>query len=114
MLNSDGTVNTTTARARAGTVVAFFATGVGPLLPRGIDGELAAGPGQTEAPIAVRINSREAEVLYAGPAPGLVNGAAQINVRIPDDLVGPGAIAELQVWGERSATALFWIAPREP
>jgi len=35
-------------------------------------------------PVKVFIDGMEGEVLYAGVAPGLVVGAIQINVRIPE------------------------------
>ena len=33
-----------------------------------------------------------AKVLYAGTAPGLVNGALQINVQLPKELIGGAAV----------------------
>ena len=34
-------------------------------------------------PVVARISGMEAEVLYAGAAPGLVAGAMQVNLKIP-------------------------------
>jgi uncharacterized protein (TIGR03437 family) len=40
------------------------------------------------APVSVRVGGMEAEVLYAGAAPGLVSGVLQINARLPANLAG--------------------------
>jgi hypothetical protein len=59
-------------------ILTLYATGCGQLtkesLPRCV------------LPVTVTINNQPAEVLYAGIAPGLIEGANQINVRIPDGL----------------------------
>jgi len=40
----------------------------------------------------VRVSNEDAEVLYAGAAPGLVDGVVQINVRLPRDISTGSAI----------------------
>jgi uncharacterized protein (TIGR03437 family) len=37
-------------------------------------------------PVSVAVNGEPATVLYAGIAPGLVQGANQINVQLPADI----------------------------
>ena len=84
ILNQDNTVNTAERRAKAGDIVQIFGSGGGQTEPGGEDGRLAAGSLPTfVAPVTAVIDGREAEALYAGPAPGLVEGVFQVNVRIP-------------------------------
>jgi uncharacterized protein (TIGR03437 family) len=85
-LNEDGSLNSPTTPARRGSIVLLFATGEG-----------AGG-----LPVALRIGAWEAELLFAGPAPGF-SGLFQINVRIPAGYAGVGIMpVELKV-GEFSA-----------
>jgi uncharacterized protein (TIGR03437 family) len=63
-------------------IVVLYATGCGALttddLPR------------CALPVSVTVNDEPAQVLYAGIAPGLVQGANQINIQLPDDIAtGP-------------------------
>jgi uncharacterized protein (TIGR03437 family) len=60
-------------------VLIMYATGCGALtnddLPRCV------------LPISVTVNDQPATVLYAGIAPGLVQGANQINIQLPDGII---------------------------
>jgi uncharacterized protein (TIGR03437 family) len=86
VLNADGTPNSPAHPAKRGSVVTFFGTGGGATNPPGVTGGL--WPKHPLAhliqPVTVQINSVDAEVLYAGSAPGMVSGIFQINVRVPD------------------------------
>jgi uncharacterized protein (TIGR03437 family) len=86
MLNEDGTVNSAGNAASKGSAVVFYATGEGETKPPGVDGKIATDvlPGPV-LPVFVWIGGREAEVLYAGAAPGMVAGLMQVNVRVPSD-----------------------------
>ncbi len=69
---------------RDGSVVSLLVTGEGAttrpeLYGRIVEGELP----RVLAPVRAWIGGVEAEVLYAGGAPGLVAGVAQVNLRIP-------------------------------
>jgi uncharacterized protein (TIGR03437 family) len=44
---------------------------------------MARQPATLAASVQVSVAGQNAEVLYAGAAPGIVNGAFQINLRIP-------------------------------
>lgn len=88
-LNQDGSLNTSGAPAARGSVVVFFGTGLGITNPPGVTGQPASGAGATALPVTVRIGNVPAEVLYAGPAPGLV-GVQQINVRVPESITIAG------------------------
>jgi uncharacterized protein (TIGR03437 family) len=91
ILNQDGTVNSVSAPARREQVVSLFATGAGVMDPPGADGAISQGTAQRPVlPVSVRIGGRDAEILYAGAAPGLIAGVLQVNCRIPADApVGP-------------------------
>lgn len=95
ILNEDSTPNSPQNGAMPGSWVSLFATGEGELAPALAAGAIAtAGSGARPVlPIRVAIGGREAEVAYAGPAPGLLVGLMQVNVRIPEDTPqGPAAV----------------------
>jgi uncharacterized protein (TIGR03437 family) len=84
ILNENGTLNSATNPAPKGSAIVFYATGEGLTNPPGVTGSLA--PAVAPKPVlqvAVKINGLDAELLYAGGAPGLVEGAMQVNVRVP-------------------------------
>ena len=45
-----------------------------------------------KAPVYARVGKLPAQVLYAGTAPSLVNGALQVNILLPKELIGGPAI----------------------
>ena len=90
ILNQDGSVNSATNPARKGSVVVLYATGEGQTTPAGVDGKVARTSPLPKplANISVHLGGPqgvgiEAQVQYAGAAPGFVAGAMQINVVIP-------------------------------
>jgi uncharacterized protein (TIGR03437 family) len=86
-LNQDGTVNSPSNPATAGSIVVLYATGAGQTNPAGVDGSLAAVP--FPAPVgkvSVTIGGASALIVYAGAAPGEVAGLMQINVTVPSGL----------------------------
>jgi uncharacterized protein (TIGR03437 family) len=83
-VNQDGSVNSATTPAQAGSVLTLFATGEGLSLPTGPDGRQV--PSNAPKPIqqvSVTIGGVPATVEYAGGSPGSVAGLLQVNVRIP-------------------------------
>ncbi len=50
----------------------------------GTDGMLAAGVSQHPMPVTATIGGKDAQVIYAGPSPGLIWGLTQVNVIVPD------------------------------
>lgn len=86
LTNSDYTFNNSEHPAQPGNWFTFYLTGEGPIDPPGIDGQIIGGTTGLTLPVVVRIAGREARVLYAGSAPGNVNGFAQINAVVPEDL----------------------------
>jgi len=86
ILNADGSVNSFDQPASRGSIITLFSTGLGQTSPLGEDGKVTDGLTlhAPVLPITALIDGRLAEVLYAGAAPGMVQGVFQVNVRIPD------------------------------
>ncbi|MCE5306822.1 MAG: hypothetical protein LLG20_04200, partial [Acidobacteriales bacterium] len=99
---SDGSlsVHAETKPVARGGIVTLYATGFGVTSPVLADGSLAGLPlAKLAASIRVFVGGNEAELLYAGPAPGLIAGMMQINIRVPES-VAPGNAALLVVAGQ--------------
>ena len=98
-VNQDGSVNSATTPAQAGSVLTLFATGEGLSLPTGPDGRQV--PSNAPKPIqqvSVTIGGVPATVEYAGGSPGSVAGLLQVNVRIPASVTaGPTVPVVLRV-----------------
>ena len=86
--NQDGSVNSASNPAAAGSVISIYGTGGGQTNPPGADGQLAPGTGELVQPVTVQMGGIAAEVQYAGPAPGLIQGVMQVNARIPPGVSG--------------------------
>ena len=93
-INTDGSVNSPLMPAARGSVLSFYGTGffgqsssvcaynfVNPLILEGID-----------AATEVTVGGKQAFVLYAGIAPGLVCGMQEMYIIIPDDAPAGNAI----------------------
>jgi uncharacterized protein (TIGR03437 family) len=85
ILNEDGSVNSVSQPAAAGSAITIFATGAGQFSPAGVDGSIvtAATLPVPKLPVSVMIGGVEAPVSYAGGAPGLVEGVLQVNAQVP-------------------------------
>jgi uncharacterized protein (TIGR03437 family) len=87
--------------ANAG-IVTLYATGCGTLtsdsLPR------------CALPISMTVNGQPADVLYAGIAPGLVEGANQINIRLPNG-IGTGPLRIVLQAGEAASKEFLFTLP---
>ena len=68
--------------ARPGDVLVLFATGLGPTNPAFEPGQIATGIANVIAPVTVRVGGTEAQVTFAGLAPGFA-GLNQINLVVP-------------------------------
>jgi uncharacterized protein (TIGR03437 family) len=91
------------AAASAGDgIVVLYATGCGALtaddLPR------------CALPVSVTVNNEPANVLYAGIAPGLVQGANQINFKLPDDST-TGQVSITLTAGDASSKPFSFTLP---
>jgi uncharacterized protein (TIGR03437 family) len=91
-LNQDGTLNSAANPATVGSIVSIFTTGLGPIAPAQADGSLVGIPLPANVlqptvqaitppipPLGATVINLE--VTFAGPAPFLVAGVTQINLR---------------------------------
>ncbi len=92
-LNQDYSVNSAANPVAAGGAVQVFATGGGTIVGGATDGAVATGAGAQTLNVTATVGGLPARVLYAGPAPQLVNGVLQVNVEIPQGLSGPQPLA---------------------
>ena len=91
ILNADYSLNSASNPVAAAGAILVFATGGGAIAGGATDGALAPGLGSLATqPVTATIGGVAANVLYAGPAPSLVNGVIQVNLQIPPGLAaGP-------------------------
>jgi uncharacterized protein (TIGR03437 family) len=117
-VNQDGTINSAAHPAPVGSIVAVWATGLGPITPAQADGALVdlPLPANVVLPVGVRAPTPMFDycfpgdmpgcpypsyiyfdVTYAGPAPYMVAGVSQINFQVvdyaPAGYYGTGAIS---------------------
>ena len=98
--------------APVGSVVIVLATGAGAVVGDAKTGGIAQGIGQQAAMITATVGGFDADIAYAGPAPGLVNGVLQVNLTVPKSL-SPGIYPiVLTVGGARTQDAIT-IAVRQ-
>jgi uncharacterized protein (TIGR03437 family) len=87
ILNQDGvTVNSSSAPAAKGSVVSVYMTGEGVTAPANVTGSITPPGSTAKKPVALisaTVGGVPATVEFAGSAPGMVAGIAQVNVRIP-------------------------------
>jgi len=85
-----------------GDILVLYATGIGPAGP--VDGQVVTTPQPLEGvQVTVLIGGKQARVLYAGSAPGIVSGVVQLNVVVPED-APKGASVEIRVEIDGEAT----------
>ena len=73
--NQDGTGNSSANPAARGSIITLWAT----------------GQGTATLPTSISIGGYDADLLYAGPAPGFL-GLMQINARVPSGFLPPGVL----------------------
>ncbi|MGA3205472.1 MAG: hypothetical protein ABSF12_23490, partial [Bryobacteraceae bacterium] len=112
VLNQDYSVNSTASPAVRGSTILIFATGQGSVSPAGVDGLVALAPSTGQQPLAVtvQIGGQTATVSYAGNAPGLVEGALQVNAIVPATVTPGNAVAVVVAVGGASSPATATIA----
>jgi uncharacterized protein (TIGR03437 family) len=109
--NADGTPNSATNPAAAGSAISFYATGEGQTSPVGVDGQLdGANPPRPVLPVSVTIGGQAAGVQYAGGVDGEVAGLMMVRVQIPGG-VTPGSAVPIQLQvGSAASPATVTIA----
>jgi uncharacterized protein (TIGR03437 family) len=96
-LNEDGSINSPKNPAVPGSVVTLYLTGLGAIDPPFKEGTISTGAGVIRTGLEVNLYPSWAEILYAGPAPGLLAGVYQVNIRVPE--------TPLEDWVPLSVTA---------
>jgi uncharacterized protein (TIGR03437 family) len=118
-LNEDGSINGLLNPAPRGSALTLWVSGGGELNPVPADGSILYPPLPAFAlPVSVTFGYfapgaplGAAEVLYAGPAPGMLAGVLQVNFRIPPNLVT--SQSSVQMWpvtiqvGSAASTNVF-------
>jgi uncharacterized protein (TIGR03437 family) len=105
MINQDGALNSASNPAPAGSIVALYATGEGQTVPAGLEGTITSVDSLPRPllPVRVLIGGIEAQVTYAGAAPGQPAGLAQVNARVPESTAaGPNVTVVLIVGSNAS------------
>ena len=92
-LNEDGSLNSPSRPAKKGSVVLFYVTGGGLTGTPRVDGKLADGASRAIVPFTAKIGGVDAEVMYAGDAPGMISGIFQVNAIVPADVPANGAVS---------------------
>jgi uncharacterized protein (TIGR03437 family) len=106
--NQDGTVNSMENPAPAGRIVVLFATGHGVTNPPSRSGAMARDVyPEPAAAVSLRVEDREAEILFRGSAPGTA-GVLQVNAQVPTGLSGPAAVV-LSVGSGVSLPVVVWV-----
>jgi uncharacterized protein (TIGR03437 family) len=110
IVNQDGSINSQSAPAVSGDIVVFYATGSGLMNTANVTGQAAAAPyPQPALPVGVTVAGINAEILYAGSAPGFV-GVMQLNVQVPGGFVAPGQTSiQLTVGDFTSPAVTVWL-----
>ncbi|MEZ5366197.1 MAG: hypothetical protein R2748_28640 [Bryobacterales bacterium] len=113
ILNQDNSLNGANNPAAIGDIVALFGTGGGQTEPAGVDGRPAGAPlPALLLPTKAFVDGIEAEVLYAGPAPTLVEGVLQVNLRIPSGVVPRDDVPVWIMQGKEVSQAGVTVAVR--
>jgi uncharacterized protein (TIGR03437 family) len=106
ILNQDSSYNSQSNPAAAGSTVVLFATGEGQTAPGGVDGQMAGTPIKPLLPVTVAVGGQNAQIAYAGDAPGEVAGMMQINVVLPLGLAPGDILITCSVGGTASQPGL--------
>jgi uncharacterized protein (TIGR03437 family) len=104
------TVHGADAPISRGGILTLYGTGFGATTPIVADGVLVTAPLPVlNSQVRVLVSGQEAPLLYAGPAPGMIAGVTQINVRVPDTAAS-GLNSILIVAGDNSSQPGVTIA----
>ncbi len=105
------TVNGPQNPAPRGGIIVAYLTGAGQTVPPSVDGVMAESAGRLSLPVEASLDwpaYLPVEVLYAGPAPGIVAGVSQVNLRLPDRPMPSGAhslyVSVGGIWSQSAAT----------
>ena len=106
VLNSDNSLNSSSAPAVRGSIVQIFATGAGVTMPAGITGGITSTDTEKPAqPVSVTIGGVNAQIVYAAAAPDAVSGLFQVNATVPQGIAPGPAVPLVLTVGTASSPA---------
>jgi uncharacterized protein (TIGR03437 family) len=109
IVNSDGSVNSPSNPASRGSAIQIYATGGGQTSPASSTGAVATGAASLTLPYSVSIGGANTQVLYAGSAPGEVDGVVQMNVVVPSSVTGASLLVVVTVGGITSQSVTMAV-----
>jgi len=114
IVNQDGTINSADNPAPAGSVITLYATGTGQLDPPGQDGAVVTADllPRPVLRVSAMVGDQAAPVLYAGGAPGMVEGIVQVNLQIPEQAAAGDTVPLVLQAGDRSSRLGISVAVR--
>jgi uncharacterized protein (TIGR03437 family) len=108
VVNQDTSINGPSNPAARGTVISIYATGEGLTTPGGVTGDVTAGVIVPRLPVTVKIGGLDAQVMFAGSAPGEVAGVLQVNAVVPMGVAAGAAVpVEIAVGGVLSQAGVI-------
>jgi uncharacterized protein (TIGR03437 family) len=109
-INPDGSPNTQSSPAPRSSWMTFYATGEGLTDGPNLAGQPAQAPyPHPLLPITFTIAGVDAQILFAGSAPGMI-GVLQINAVVPGGFVAPGeAAVELTLGTAKAPPITIWL-----
>jgi uncharacterized protein (TIGR03437 family) len=106
----DMSVNTPTNPVPAGGSISLLLIGAGQSTPAQITGSVDEAAGNTNATVTATVGGVSANIGYAGPAPGLIAGATQVNLTIPSTVAASPAVPILIQIGKTATQADVYIS----
>jgi uncharacterized protein (TIGR03437 family) len=110
ILDQNGSVNEAANPAAAGSVIVIYATGEGVTNPASPTGSVTPLTGTSfplpSAAVSVMIGGVQAQILYAGEAPGLIAGVLQVNAVAPASIGAGNQPIVLTIGGVMSSSAV--------
>ena len=110
ILDQNGSVNEAANPAAAGSVIVIYATGEGVTNPASPTGSVTPSTGTSfplpSAAVSVMIGGVQAQILYAGEAPGLIAGVLQVNAVVPASIGAGNQPIVLTIGGVMSSSAV--------
>ena len=112
IVNQDGSFNSVSNPAPRGTAIQVYATGGGQTSPPSSTGSVAQSAANLVLSATVTIGGVNAQVLYAGSAPGEVDGVVQINAVVPQSVTPGIALPVLVTIGQAASQTGVTVAIR--